>query len=414
MKKRFLALSLALLLVAGCLAACGDNGGSSAAPASTASTAGGGDNGSGAAIKIGGTGPLTGGAAIYGNAAKNGAQIAVDEINALGGLQLELRYEDDVHDPEKAVTAYNTLKDWGMQAFLGSVTSKPAVATSTEANNDHIFFLTPSASSTDVLGGVENPLTETIDIPRKDNIFQMCFVDPNQGSASAQYIYDQKLGTKVAVIYKNDDVYSTGIYNSFAAKAQELGVAIVSTTTFTDDTSTDFSVQIADAKENGADLVFLPMYYEAASMILIQADSVGYKPQWFGVDGMDGILTLDGFNTELAEGVMLLTPFNADSDDEATSKFVSTYKEKFGDVPNQFAADAYDCVWSIYNAIKDEELPEGISASDLCDKLIAKFTSPDFSYDGLTGESMTWDETGAVSKSPKGMVIQGGAYVGLD
>ena len=149
-------------------------------------------------------------------------------------------------------------------------------------------------------------------------------------------------------------------------------------------------------------------------MILIQADSVGYKPQWFGVDGMDGILTLDGFDTALAEGVMLLTPFNADSDDEATSKFVSTYKEQFGDVPNQFAADSYDCVWSIYNALKDEEVASDISASDLCDKLIAKFTSSDFSYDGLTGENMTWDETGAVSKSPKGMVIKEGAYVGMD
>ena len=414
MMKKFFALALCLLLVAACLAGCGDSAQKDGGDASNASAASGGQSGASAAIKIGGTGPLTGGAAIYGNAAKNGAQIAVDEINALGGLQLELRYEDDVHDPEKAVTAYNTLKDWGMQAFLGSVTSKPAVATSTEANNDHIFFLTPSASSTDVLGGVENPLTETVEIPRKDNIFQMCFVDPNQGSASAQYIYDQKLGTKVAAIYKNDDVYSTGIYNSFAAKAQELGIEVVSTTTFTDDTSTDFSVQIADAKDNGADLVFLPMYYEAASMILIQADSVGYKPQWFGVDGMDGILTLDGFDTSLAEGVMLLTPFNADSEDEATSKFVSTYKERFGDVPNQFAADAYDCVWSIYNALKDQEVPEGVSASDLCDMLIAKFTSADFSYDGLTGEGMTWDASGAVSKSPKGMVIKDGAYVGLD
>ncbi len=392
------ALFLAAALLASCAAGCGNK-----------------ESGSnGSALKIGGTGPLTGGAAIYGTAAKNGAQIAVDEVNALGGLQFDLRYEDDVHDPEKAVTAYNTLKDWGMQIFLGSVTSKPAVATSAEANNDRIFFLTPSASSTDVLGGVENPLTGTVEIPRKDNIFQMCFVDPNQGSASAQYIFDQQLGTKVAVIYKNDDVYSTGIYNSFASKAQELGIEVVSTTTFTDDTSTDFSVQIADAKDNGADLVFLPMYYEAASMILIQADSIGYSPKWFGVDGMDGILTLKGFDTSLAEGVMLLTPFNADSQDEATQKFVSTYNEKFGETPNQFAADAYDCVWAIYNALKDENVSTDISASDLCDKLVSKFTSADFSHDGLTGDGMTWDAAGAVSKSPKGMVIQNGAYVGLD
>lgn len=399
--KKILALVLvAAMLVLG-LAACG-----SANP----------DDGSDAsgAIKIGGTGPLTGGAAIYGTAVKNGAQIAVDEINALGGLQFELRYEDDVHDPEKAVTAYNTLKDWGMQISLGSVTSKPAVATSAEAANDHIFYLTPSASSTDVIGGVADPLTGTVEIDRKANIFQLCFVDPNQGAASANYIAEKELGTKVAVIYKNDDVYSTGVYNSFKTEAEKLSIDVVSVTTFTDDTSTDFSVQIAEAKKAGADLVFLPMYYEAASQILIQADAAGYAPTWFGVDGMDGILTLDGFDTKLAEGVILLTPFNADSKDETTVKFVATYKEKYGEVPNQFAADAYDCVWAIYNAIKDEDVSAKTSASDFCDLLMEKFTSEDFSYDGITGDGMTWDDTGAVTKAPKGMVIKDGAYVGLD
>lgn len=407
--KKFLALVLAALMVAACFTACGNSdaeGNNSNADSSNANAA--------KVIKIGGTGPLTGGAAIYGNAAKNGAQIAVDEINALGGIQFELNYQDDVHDPEKAVTAYNTLKDWGMQVFLGSVTSKPAVATSTEANNDHIFFLTPSASSTDVLGGVPNPLTEAVEIERKDNIFQMCFVDPNQGSASAQYIADKKLGTKVAVIYKNDDVYSTGIYNSFAPKAEELGINVVSVTTFTDDTSTDFSAQIADAKDKGADLVFLPMYYEAASMIFTQANAAGYKPTYFGVDGMDGILTLEGFDKSLAEGVMLLTPFNADAEDEATKKFVTTYNEKFGETPNQFAADAYDCIYAIYNMLKDEKVDANTSASDLCDMLVSKITDKNFKFDGLTGEGMTWDATGAVSKSPKGMIIKDGAYAGLD
>lgn len=397
--KKIIALVLAAVMAVLSLAACGSAS----------------DKDSGKeAIKIGGIGPLTGGAAIYGSAAKNGAQIAVDEVNALGGLQFDLRYEDDVHDPEKSGTAYNTLKDWGMQISLGSVTSKPAVATSAEAANDHIFYLTPSASSTDVIGGVANPLTGTVEIERKDCVFQMCFVDPNQGSASAEYISEKQLGTKVAVIYKNDDVYSTGIYNSFAAEADKLGINIVSVSTFTDDTSTDFSVQIADAKKAGADLVFLPMYYEAASMIFIQANAIGYKPTWFGVDGMDGILTLKGFDKSLAEGVILLTPFNADADDDATSKFVAKYKEKYGEIPNQFAADAYDCIWAIYDALKDEDISTDISASELCDILMAKFTSADFKFDGLTGDGMTWDNTGAVSKSPKGMVIKNGAYVGLD
>ena len=391
--KKFLALVLALVLVLG-LAACG-----------------GGDKNQGA-IKIGGAGPLTGPAAIYGNAAKGGAEIAVEEINALGGMQIDLRYEDDAHDPEKSVNAYNTLKDWGMQVFLGSVTSGPGAATAAESNGDHMFYLTPSASSTDVIGGVANPMTGSVDIQRRDNVFQMCFVDPNQGSASAQYISDNQLGSKIAVIYKNDDIYSTGIYNSFAAKAAELNLEIVSTTTFTTDSQTDFSVQIADAKNNGADLVYLPTYYDANALILTQSNASGYNPKFFGVDGMDGILSVEGFDTSLAEGVMLLTPFNADAEDEATQSFVKKYQEKFGEVPNQFAADAYDCVYAIYAALKDENVTSSTSASDLCDTLIAKFTS--MTFDGLTGEGMTWADTGAVSKSPKGMVIQNGAYVGMD
>ena len=369
-------------------------------------------NGGAATIKIGGVGPLTGGAAIYGNAAKGGAEIAVEEINALGGIQIDLRYEDDAHDAEKSVNAYNILKDWGMQVFLGSVTSTPGAATAAESNADHIFYLTPSASSTDVIGGVANPLTNSVDIQRRDNVFQMCFVDPNQGSASAQYISDNKLGEKIAVIYKNDDVYSVGIYNSFAAKAAELGLNIVSATTFTEDSQTDFSVQLNDAKNNGADLIYLPTYYGPNALILTQANAMGYDPKYFGVDGMDGILSVDGFDTSLAEGVMLLTPFNADSEDEATKSFVAKYQEKYGDVPNQFAADAYDCVYAIYNALKDENVTSETSASDICDILINKFTS--MTFNGLTGENMTWSADGTVTKTPKGMYIQNGVYVGMD
>ena len=353
----------------------------------------------GAAFKLGGTGPLTGGAAIYGNAAANGAQIAVDEINAEGGIQFDLRYEDDAHDAEKAVNAYNTLKDWGMQLSLGSVTSKPCEATSAETFADRIFALTPSASSTATTEG-------------KDNQFQMCFMDPNQGSASAQYIFDQSLGTKIAIIWKNDDVYSKGIRDTFVEKAEELGLEIVSETEFADGNDQDFSVQISDAQSNGADLVFLPMYYQPASLILAQAAGVGYAPKWFGVDGMDGILTMEGFDPALAEGVMLLTPFNADSEDEKTVAFVEKYQELYGEIPNQFAADAYDCVYAYKQALEAAGATPDMSAEELCDAMIEQFTT--MTFDGLTGEGMTWDASGAVSKSPKGMVIQDGAYVGLD
>lgn len=391
--KKTLSMLLAGAMLASALAGCGN------ADAGKQNDAGNSGSTSAAAFKVGGTGPLTGDAAIYGNAAKNGAQIAVDEINAEGGaIQFELKYEDDESDPAKAENAYNALKDWGMQLSLGAVTSTPGAATNVLHNEDRIFALTPSASSPDVTAGM-------------DNVFQMCFADPNQGTASAQYIFDQKLGTKIAIIYRNDDNYSQGVYNTFKTKADELGLNIVSSTTFTKDSANDFSVQLGEAKAAGADLLFLPIYYQPASLILKQASDMGFAPKVFGIDGMDGILTLKGFDTSLAEGVMLLTPFNADAEDERTKHFVETYKTQFGDVPNQFAADAYDCIYAYKAALEAAGCTADMSAQDLCEKLVATF--PTITFDGLTGEGVTWDATGAVSKSPKGMVIQNGAYVGM-
>ena len=285
-----------------------------------------------------------------------------------------------------------------MQLSLGSVTSKPCEAISTDINTDRIFALTPSASSVATTEG-------------KDNVFQMCFADPNQGTASADYISEQKLGSKIAIIWKNDDVYSTGIHDKFVAEAQAKGLEIVSETTFTDASATDFSVQLNDAKSKGADLIFLPMYYTPASLILTQANSMGYAPKFFGVDGMDGILTVENFDTSLAEGVMLLTPFNADATDDKTVAFVEKYKEEYGEVPNQFAADAYDCIYAYAQALEAAGATPDMSNEELCDAMIEQFTS--MTFNGLTGENMTWDTTGAVSKSPKGMVIENGAYVGM-
>ena len=406
--KKALSLILALVMVFA-LVACGGSSSTSSTsttapaetttPAATDSTPAAEAPAGAQVFKLGGTGPLTGGAAIYGQAVKNAAELAVAEVNALGGLQFELNFQDDAHDAEKAVNAYNTLKDWGMQVSLGSVTSTPCVATAAETYADRIFAITPSGSSTAVLEG-------------NDNQFQMCFTDPNQGSASAQYIADKALATKVAVIWKNDDVYSKGIYDTFMAAAPGLGLEVVSDTTFADGNDTDFSVQIADAQKNGAELVFLPMYYTPASLIFAQAKNVGYAPIWFGVDGMDGILTLEGFDTSLAEGVILLTPFNADSDDARTQAFVKNYQAQYGEIPNQFAADAYDCVYAYKQALEAAGAKPDMSAEELTDLMIKAFTS--MTFDGLTGTGMTWAADGTVSKTPKGMEIVNGAYVGLD
>ncbi len=365
-----------------------------------------------AAIKIGGIGPLTGAAAIYGSAVKNGAEIAVEEINAKGGLQIELKFEDDENDAEKSVNAYNKLKDWGMQVSMGTVTTQPGIAVSTENFADRIFALTPSASSTDVIGG-QPDANGTVSIPRKDNVFQMCFTDPNQGVASAKYIKEQALGEKIAIIYNNSDAYSTGIYQKFISEAEMLDLNIVSTNTFTDDSANDFTAQLNDAKNAGADLVFLPIYYTPASLILSQADKMQYAPKFFGVDGMDGILTLDNFDTALAEGVMLLTPFTADAEDALTQSFVKKYQEKYGEVPNQFAADGYDTIMALYEALKAVDATPDMTAEELCDLMIAQFTNPEFKLDGLTGTGMTWSESGEISKDPKGMVIQNGVYIGM-
>lgn len=391
--KKFLAFTMAAAMTLS-LAACG--GGSSSGSNTSA------DGSGSAAFKLGGTGPLTGDASIYGLAAQRGAQIAVDEINAEGGaIQFELKYEDDVNDPEKAVNAYNALKEWGMQISLGSVTTQPGIATSSYNFADSIFALTPSASSPDVISG-------------KDNVYQMCFSDPNQGTASAKYISEQKLGEKVFIIWKSDDNYSTGIKDKFVAEAETLGLNVVGDATFTADSKNDFTVQLTQAKQAGADLLFLPIYYDAASLILTQANAMGYAPKFFGVDGMDGILTQANFDTSLAEGVMLLTPFNADDEDEATQHFVKAYQEKYNETPIQFAADAYDCVYAYKQALETAGCTPDMSAADINAKL--KETFPTITFTGLTGDGagITWDSTGAVSKSPKGMVIKDGAYVGMD
>ena len=346
-------------------------------------------------LKIAHIGPTTGAAALYGLATLHGAEVAVEEVNAAGGkYKIELINEDDEHNVEKVINAYNAALDAGAQMILGTTTSKPCEAAGAQGYVDRVFFLTPSASSTAV--------TED-----KDNVYQICFSDPNQGAASAQYIAEHKLGTKIAVIYNNADVYSTGIRDTFVEKGKELGLEIVSETTFTDET-TDFTVQVADAQNKEAEIVFLPMYYTPASMILQTAAAKEYKPIFFGVDGMDGILSVEGFDTSLAEGVMLLTPFVATSADEKVVNFVTKYKAAYNEVPIQFAADAYDGIYILVEAAEKAGITADMEAEEVCDLMIAAMQ--EISVEGITG-SMTWDATGAVTKTPMAATIVNGKYV---
>ena len=399
--KKFLALVLALAMTLA-LAACGGNSQQNSSTPNAgqkedaqppADSQGGGASGT---IKIGGIGPLTGSTAQYGIATDEGAKIAIEEINALGGIQFDLNGQDDEADGEKGVNAYNNLMDWGMQILYGCTTSGSCAAVAAESFNDRVFQLTPSASSTTVTEG-------------HDNVFQLCFTDPNQGKTAADFIKDNALATKVAVIYNNSDDYSTGIYQGFKAEAEAVGLEIVSTTTFPDDTTTDFSAQITDAYNNGAEMIFLPIYYTPASNILIQASQKGYDFSYFGCDGLDGILTLEGFDTALAEGVYVLTPFDTASD--AAVSFIEKYKAATGGEPNQFAADGYDCIYALYAACQEAGITEDMTADQVCEALIAVFTDSGFSVDGLTGSGMQWGANGEVSKDPLIVQIVDGAYV---
>ena len=397
--KKFLSAVLAAAM-AFSLAACG---GSTSTPASTPAGEGAsapasqGGEASGAAFRIGGIGPTTGGAATYGIAVNNGAQIAVDEINAMGGIQFELNFMDDENDVETAMNAYNSLKDWGLQMLLGTVTTQPCLSVAPETAADNIFLLTPSASNTDVIA--------------EDNAFQVCFTDPNQGVASADYIADNGLATKVGIIYDSSDAYSTGIRDKFVEEAGVKGLEVVANQAFTADNKTDFSVQVQQCRDAGAELVFLPIYYSEANLIIQEMDRQSYDALIFGCDGLDGLLTIEGADLSLFEGVMLLTPFVADAEDEATQAFVAEYQSRYGEIPNQFAADAYDGVYILKAAIEQAGVTPDMSASEICDALKGAMTQ--ITVDGLTGEGMQWAATGEVNKAPRAMRIENGAYTAM-
>ena len=384
--KKFFAILLAGLMIAGMFAGCAASGGNE----SDANT-----------IKIGMTGPLTGGAAEYGLAVQAGMEIAAEEINAAAGengLKIAFRAEDDEADGEKAVSGYNVLKDWGMQFFAGTVTSGACNAVAPEAVNDQIFLLTPSASAPEVATA-------------GSNTYQMCFTDPNQGASAAEVINVNWADAVIGVIYDSSDDYSSGLYQGFMKKADEMGLDVVVETSFTKDTKSDLSTQVTQCKDAGATLMFLPIYYSEASQILTYANKIGYAPVFFGCDGMDGILGVEGFDVALAEGLSLMTPFDANATDEATVSFVTKFKAKMnGLVPNQFAADGYDCIYAIYNACVAMGITGETPADEAC-ALVCEWFNTTEGFDGLTGKGMTWDAEGMISKIPAAVVVENGIYV---
>ena len=347
-------------------------------------------------LLIGGTGPLTGDYATYGISVQQGAQIAVDKINEKGGVNgytVKLEVEDDQADPQQAVQAYAKLMDNGMNLSLGSTTSGACVALVKEAKEDGIVTMTPSASQKEATAF--------------DNNFRVCFLDPDQGTYSADFIKENNLATKVAVLYDKSNTYSVGVYEAFAKEAEKLGLSIVTTQAFTDSSNTDFSSQIQAVKNSGAELLFMPFYQQEAAAVLMQAQGVLENVTYFGVDGMDGVLEKLGTeNQAIANGVMLLTPFSASSSDPTVANFVAKYKEKYNATPDQFAADAYDAVYALCTAFEKA----GLETDDPeFNRAVAKAMT-EIEVTGATGV-MTWSADGECKKQAKAVVISDGAYV---
>lgn len=375
---------LSLTLALSSLTACG----SKESAASDASN-------SGDEVLLGLIGPMTGDYANYGTSVRDGAQIAVDEINAAGGvngMKLALSTQDSQGDPDSAVSAYNKLMDDGMDISLGCVLSGEAASVITAAAADDILIITPTSSAKECIAA-------------NDKAFRICFNDPDQGTASANYIADNNLGTKIAVFYQSDIDYSDGLYETFQAQAAERGLEIVEVQTFTDGSKTDFSTQIDAIRASGCELVFLPIYAAEAATFLTQANGVLNDVIYFGCDGLDGIQT-KGVEMDMIEGLMMLTPFAADAPDEATKTFVEKYVKVHGDTPDQFAADGYDAVYTAKAAM--EKAGKTPADSDFTAALVDAMY--EIEVTGLTG-TMTWGEAREPNKAAKAMVFKDGVAV---
>lgn len=380
--KKFASMLLAGLLAASCLSGCGNS------------------KTSADKVVLGGNGPLTGNYATYGISERNGAMLAAKEINAAGGvngLQIEVCFEDNEADPTKALSSYAILMDAGMNVSLGGTTSGCTVAVSEEAKKDGILMLTPSGSQKDCT--------------KYDNCFRVCYMDPDLGRYSAEFMKDHNLAEKVAVLYDKSNDYSAGVTEAFLARAKEVGLNVVSEQAFTDQSNTDFSVQLQAVKSSGADLLYIPIYAQEAAYVLTQAGKMNLDVTFMGADGTDGVVEKIGAdNLKYTEGVILLTPYSADSPEDPTASFVKHYKEEYGgQVPDQFAANTYDAVYVIAECLRVTGAKP--SDPDFNQKLIDAMTQVEVT--GVTG-TMTWSENGEPTKPAKAVVIHDGAYKGFN
>lgn len=396
--KKFLSVMLVCVMMASAVvfASCGSNGDNYASGNTE--------------FYIGCSGPLTGSAGVYGNAVKNGAQMAVDEINADGGIngvKIKFVMMDDKSDVANVSTNYNKMLEDGMQASLGCVTTNPCLEYKALSKEDNVFFITPSASNDAV--------------PEFDNGYQMCFADGNQGKAAALYVNAACAGQTIGVLYRSDDAYSTGILEQFKSNISS-DITLVEAN-FQGETVASFDSQINQLKD--CKFIFMPIYYTPASQFMVQAKNViAPDAVYYGCDGLDGIDKVDGFDIySIPQEVSYLSHFNSKATEGPAAEFVNKYVAAYGsETLNQFGASAYDCIYAIKDAVvkAGDKITVTTSASDVCEALKEVFNGG-FTFTGITGEykdgvqtSMTWESNGYVNKTATKFVVKAAGEEGAE
>ena len=319
-------------------------------------------------IKIGGIFPLSGSVAVYGTECRNGVELAINEINAAGGIDgkmLELVAEDDEGSPEKSVNAYKKLvtKD-KCSIIIGSLTSGCTAAISSLAQAQKVLLLAPAATQTDITDA-------------GDYVFRACFIDPFQGTVGGKFALEDLGAKNAAVLYDVQNDYSIGLYENFKVVFEQGGGKVVAEESYSTGDK-DFNAQLTKIKTTNPDVVYLPDYYGTVALIAKQLRAQGINVPIVGADGWDGII--DNAGDEVLNG-FYSNHYAADSTDGKVVTFVNSYKAKYGSTPVSFAALGYDCVYLLKDAMGAAKSADSTTLKDQLMKTNGAYVTGNLTFD---------------------------------
>lgn len=331
-------------------------------------------------IKIGAIAPMTGSLATYGASTTNGVILAIEEINAaggvLGGRPLELTILDDKADSTEGANAFNKLVSDGAKAIIGSVTSGVTVGLAALADSEGMLLLTATATA--------DAVTD-----EKTSVFRACYKDSYQGSVCAKLAQDLGI-KKVAILYASGSDYSAGLYDSFKKTAEEIGLEIVVTESSSATTDTDFTTQLTNIVASGAEMIFAPYYYDGIGPYIVpQARAAGFTGVLVGADGWDGTQGTMVEDKSLYNKCYFTNHYSPEDQAPAVQNFIKAYTEKFGaESLTALAPLGYDA---------GKMLAQAIEAAGTDDTAAIVKAMTGMSYTGVTG-SFTLDETNSPVK----------------